>query len=120
MSRAIFSSDLASQRREVCPGHSPVVSSQRGNVASVTISCADTTFCQAFHFDVQIGMSSCRHLGFVVPLVLFLPLLSLACDKVSGNLEKISVFSAKLSISTQKCIVAQKLAHSQSDPGSHH
>ncbi len=82
MSRAFFSSDLASQRREVCPGHSPVVSSQRGNVASVTISCADSTFCQAFHFDVQIGLSSCRHLGFFVPLVLFLPLLLLACDKV--------------------------------------
>ncbi len=101
MSRAIFSPDLASQRREVCPGHSPVVSSQRGNVASVTISCADSTICQAFHFDVQIGLSSCGHLGFLVPIVLFLPLLLLACDKVSGNLEQIFVFSAKLPISTQ-------------------
>ncbi len=87
MSRAIFSSDLASQRRDVFPGYSPVVSSKRGNIASVTISCAEPTFCQAFHFDVQIGLSSCRHLGFSVPLVLFLPLLLLACDKVSGNLE---------------------------------
>ncbi len=56
------------------------------------IPSGDSTLFQAFHFAILWILSHICISNFLVTLVLFLPLLWLACDKVSGNLEQLDDF----------------------------